>query len=33
MRLLHCTQRLFKELAVVPMPPDVTQINPDGLGN
>jgi len=33
MRLIHCTQKLFKELGVVPTDPDVTQINPEGLGN
>ena len=33
MRLIHCTQKLFKELAVVPTDPDAAQINPEGLGN
>lgn len=33
MRLIRCTQKLFKELTVVPTEPDVTRINPEGLGN
>jgi len=33
MRLIHCTQKLFKELSVVPVDPDAAQVNPEGLGN
>lgn len=33
MRLIHCTQKLLKELAVIPADPDMVQINPEGLGN
>ena len=33
MRLIHCTQKLLKELAVVPTDTDATQMNSEGLGN
>jgi hypothetical protein len=33
MRLIHCTQKLLKELGVVPTATDLTHVNPEGLGN
>lgn len=33
MRLIHCTQKLLKELAVNPADLGAAQVNPEGLGN